>query len=46
MSQDDFFKVVGIIIVGCFVIYMSLKLFQVQTNIVEGLTNDTELNSV
>ncbi len=46
MSQDDFFKVVGIIIVGCFVIYMSLKLFQVQTNIVEGLTNNTELNSV
>lgn len=46
MSQDDFFKVVGIIIVGCFVIYMSLKLFQFQTNIVEGLTNNNELNSV
>lgn len=39
MNQDEFFKIIGIIIVCFFIIYMSMKLFQIQTNIVEGLTN-------
>lgn len=39
MKQDDFFKIIGIIIVCFFIIYMSMKLFQIQTNIIEGLTN-------
>jgi hypothetical protein len=40
MVQDEFFKIIGILIVGFFIIYMSIKMFQLQTNIVEGLTNN------
>ena len=40
MKQDEFFKIVGIIIVCFFIIYMSMKLFQLQTSVIEGLTND------
>lgn len=36
---DNFFKIVGIILVACFVIYMAMKLFTLQVSIVEGLTN-------
>lgn len=45
MTQDEFFKVVGIIIVGFFIIYMVIKLFQLQKNVVEGLTNATYTGS-
>jgi hypothetical protein len=45
MPQDEFFKVVGIIIVGFFIIYMVIKLFQLQKNVVEGLTNNTDTNT-
>lgn len=40
MKQDEFFKIIGIIIVCFFIIYMSMKLFQLQTSVIEGLTND------
>lgn len=40
MKQDEFFKIVGILIVCFFIIYMSIKLFQLQTSVIEGLTND------
>lgn len=45
MVQDEFFKIIGILIVGFFIIYMSIKMFQLQTNIVEGLTNNDSSNS-
>ena len=39
MKQDDFFKIIGIIIVCFFIIYMVVKMFQLQSNVIEGLTN-------
>jgi len=39
MKQDEFFKIVGIVIVCFFIIYITMKMFQLQTNIIEGLTN-------
>ena len=39
MKQDEFFKIIGIIIVSFFVIYMVVKMFQLQSNVIEGLTN-------
>ena len=39
MKQDDFFKIIGIIIVCFFIIYMVIKMFHLQTNVIEGLTN-------
>ena len=43
MKQDEFFKIIGIIIVSFFIIYMVVKMFQLQSNVIEGLTNpDTD----
>lgn len=39
MKQDEFFKIIGIIIVCFFIIYMSMKMFNLQTRVIEGLTN-------
>lgn len=39
MKQDELFKIIGIIIVCFFIIYMALKMFQLQTSVIEGLTN-------
>ena len=39
MKQDEFFKIVGILIVCFFIIYMAVKMFHLQTSVVEGLTN-------
>lgn len=39
MKQEEFFKIIGIIIVCFFIIYMTIKMFQLQTNVIEGLTN-------
>ena len=39
MKQDEFFKIVGITIVCFFIIYMAIKMFQLQTRVIEGLTN-------
>lgn len=44
--QDEIFKIVGIIIVCFFIIYMVVKMFHLQTSVIEGLTNqDTTINS-
>jgi hypothetical protein len=40
MKQDEFFKLVGILIVCFFIIYMVLKMFQIQSSVVEGLTSN------
>jgi hypothetical protein len=40
MKQDEFFKIIGIIIVSFFIIYMTIKMFQIQTRVIEGLTNN------
>jgi hypothetical protein len=39
MKQDEFFKIIGITIVCFFIIYMAIKMFQLQTRVIEGLTN-------
>ena len=39
MKQDEFFKIIGIIIVAFFIIYMATKMFKLQTSVIEGLTN-------
>ena len=39
MKQDEFFKIVGILIVCFFIIYMVLKMFALQNSVIEGLTN-------
>lgn len=39
MKQEEFFKIIGIIIVCFLIIYMTTKMFQSNTSIVEGLTN-------
>jgi hypothetical protein len=39
MKQDEFFKIIGIVIVCFFIIYMVMKMFQLQTKVIEGLTN-------
>jgi len=39
MNQDEFFKIVGILIVCFFIIYMVVKMFHLQTSVIEGLTN-------
>jgi len=39
MSQEELFKTIGIIIVGFFIIYIVVKLFHLQTSVIEGLTN-------
>lgn len=39
MNQDEIFKIIGIIMVGFFIIYIVVKMFHLQTTVVEGLTN-------
>jgi hypothetical protein len=40
--QEEFFKIVGILIVCFFIIYIVVKLFHLQATVLEGLTNGTE----
>jgi hypothetical protein len=42
MHQDEFFKIVGILIVCFFIIYMVVKMFHLQTSVIEGLTNGSD----
>jgi len=42
MKQEEFFKIIGIIIVCFFIIYMVTKMFQLQTSVVEGLTTGSD----
>lgn len=44
--EEDLFKIIGIIIVGFFVIYMVLKMFKLQKSVVEGLTNSDSTSPV
>ncbi len=37
--QDDLFKIVGILFVSLFIIYIIVKMFHLQASVVEGLTN-------
>jgi hypothetical protein len=39
MKQDEFFKIIGIIIVSFFIIYFTMKILHPQSNVIEGLTN-------
>jgi hypothetical protein len=39
MQQDEFFKIIGIIIFCFFIIYMATKMLQLQSSVIEGLTN-------
>jgi hypothetical protein len=39
MHQDEFFKIIGILIVSFFIIYVVMKMFHLQSKVVEGLTN-------
>ena len=41
MQQDEFFKIVGIIIVCFFIIYVVVNMFHLQTQVIEGLTADS-----
>lgn len=42
MKQEEFFKIIGIVIVCFFIIYMVVKMFQLQTSVIEGLTNGSD----
>ena len=44
MKQDEFFKITGIVIVSFFIIYMAIKMFQLQTSVIEGLTNESNIS--
>lgn len=39
--NDDFIKLIGILVVSMFIIYIIIKSFQLQTNVIEGLTNNS-----
>jgi hypothetical protein len=47
MEQKDFFKILGIIAVSFFIIFMTMKMFNLQgkSPIVEGLTNNSSTSS-
>jgi hypothetical protein len=40
--HEEFFKIVGILIVCFFIIYIVVKMFQLQTSVLEGLTNGSD----
>jgi len=42
MKQEEFFKIIGIVIVCFFIIYMVVKMFQLQTSVIEGLTTGSD----
>ena len=42
MNQEEIFKIIGIIVVCFFIIYMTLKMFSLQSQVIEGLTNSDE----
>ena len=42
MHQDEFFKIIGILIVSFFIIYMVLKMFYLQGKVIEGLTGGSD----
>jgi hypothetical protein len=40
--HEEFFKIIGILIVCFFIIYIVVKMFHLQATVLEGLTNGTE----
>jgi hypothetical protein len=42
MKQDEFFKIVGILLVSFFIIFMVVKMFKLQATVLEGLTNESD----
>ena len=42
MKQDEFFKIVGILLVCFVIIYMVVKMFKLQATVIEGLTNGSD----
>lgn len=44
--QDEFFKILGILIVVAFLIYLAVKSMRLQTSIMEGLTNPNTSTTV
>lgn len=40
MKNEEFLKIIGIIFVSLFIIYMVMKMFQIQAQVIEGLTNN------
>ena len=42
MKQDEFFKIVGILLVSFFIIYIVVKMFKLQASVIEGLTNGSD----
>ena len=42
MNQEEIFKIIGIIVVCFFIIYMVVKMFQLQTSVIEGLTTGSD----
>jgi hypothetical protein len=40
MNQDEIFKIIGILIVSFFIIHIVVKMFHLQTSVIEGLTNN------
>jgi hypothetical protein len=43
--QDDLFKLVGLLFVSLFIIYIIIKLFHLQASVIEGLTNPDSTTS-
>lgn len=43
--EDDLFKMVGILFVSLFIIYIVVKMFHLQASVVEGLTNPDSTTS-
>jgi hypothetical protein len=44
--HEEFFKIVGILIVCFFIIYIVVKMFQLQTSVLEGLTNGSDTTTI
>ena len=45
MEQNDFFKILAIIVVCFIIIFMVVKMFHLQTTVTEGLTNNSSTTS-
>jgi len=45
MNQDEIFKIIGILIVSFFIIHIVVKMFHLQTSVIEGLTNNETTTS-
>ena len=43
--QEDMFKIIGIVLVSFLIIYIVVKMFQLQASVIEGLTNTDSVSS-